>query len=425
MLPPLPDALDVAATAAVEPLLPDDDALLADVVSGYALPAGGGVMTPVAAAAPAAAGGGNGGASRASAAAPAATPIRLDPSLVKATASPRSGAADALSAYDSEIRTFALLRAEEEAALAVSVQRLVALEGVAADLTAADPAGAAPSMAAWAAAVDLSVPELAAQLREARHAKDLLVSANLRLVLAISRQAYYTASRGSTTALGGVTLLDVVQEGTLGLIRCAELFDPSLGRFSSYATPWVRAYTRRAVRAGARLVRLPDYVSTALCAVKAAHGRLYMAHARPPTDAEVAAAVDLPVAKLRSYLALYRAELSLDTPLDRRSLSGSADKAVHILDVLPGEPSATPEAATDAGLLRERVDAALADTLSPREATLIRLRYGLGGDAPATQPVVGRVLSVSVPRVAQLERQALRKLRERDPKLRSFAGVVE
>lgn len=332
---------------------------------------------------------------------------------------------DALSAYDQEIRTFALLRAEEEAALAGSVQRLVALEGVAADLTAADPSGSAPSMEAWAAAVGVSVTDLAAQLREARHAKDLLVSANLRLVLSIARQAYYTASRGSTTALGGVTLLDVVQEGTLGLIRCAELYDPSVGRFSSYATPWVRAYTRRAVRAGARLVRLPDYVSTALCAVKAAHGRLYMEHARPPTDAEVAAAVNLPVDKLRSYLALFREELSLDKPLDQRSLSG-ADKAVHILDVIREEhPSSSPEEATDAGLLRERVDAALDDTLSPREATLIRLRYGLTGDAPASQPVIGRALSVSVPRVAQLERQALRKLRERDPMLRSFAGVVE
>lgn len=461
VLPPLPDALvptttrratpviandGGAATTDAELFFPDDDALLADVVRGCVPPVGGGVVTPVVAetaglptAAVAAAAAPSPSPSSAGRLSPASLPsttlttatTRLDPSLVKATESHSGRATDALTAYDREIRTYALLRAEEEAALAVWVQRLVTLERVAADLTAAHPERAAPSMDAWAAAVGVPPADLAAQLRDARHAKDLLVSANLRLVLSIARAAYYAANRGSAGALGGVTLLDVVQEGTLGLIRCAELYDPRVGRFSSYATPWVRAYTRRAVRAGARLVRLPDYVSTVLCAVQAAHRRLYMAHARPPTDAEVAAAVDLPVPKLRSYLALYRAELSLDAPLNRQSLSGGGgggNRAVNILDVIPNDPSATaatPEAATDAGLLRERVDAALDGTLSPREATLIRLRFGLTGDAPATQPVVGRALSVSVPRVAQLERRALRKLREREPQLRSFAGVLE
>lgn len=104
----------------------------------------------------------------------------------------------------------------------MSVQRL-ARERIAADVTAAHAERAAPSMDAWAAAVGVLTADLAAQLPDARHAIDLLVSANTRLVLSLARAAFYAASRGSAGALGGVTLRDVVQEIALGLIRCAPI----------------------------------------------------------------------------------------------------------------------------------------------------------------------------------------------------------
>ncbi len=230
--------------------------------------------------------------------------------------------------------------------------------------------------------------------REAVHA---LVHHNLRLVVNVAKK-YQNL---------GMALLDLVQEGSVGLMRAAEKFDPSRGfRFSTYATWWIRQAILRALNEQSRLVRLPEYLQGRRALVDGARDDLRERLGRTPSDAEVAKATGFPLEQVSGLTQASRPVASLDAPL---SEDGELALGDLIRDNDPG--------AEEVALLEDR-RAAIAQALAvleEREREVIRLRFGLDGDGrERTLEEVGRVLSLTRERIRQVENKALRRLRHED-----------
>jgi RNA polymerase primary sigma factor len=239
--------------------------------------------------------------------------------------------------------------------------------------------------------------QLTARVRDGdAQARDHLVRANLRLVVCIARRY---AGRG----LG---LPDLIAEGNLGLLRAVEAFDPSVEiPFGAYASYWIHQAIRRALVNTARAIRLPAYLEQLLAEWRRAATRLRKELGREPTEDEVAAQLRLP----RRRLALVKRAVRIDQGLPQ---TGRATGATVLEDLLADEANRGP----DAGLvLQEEVRRVLGqlERLQPRQATVLRLRFGLGGEGPLTLQRVGERLGLTRERVRQLERDALCELAER------------
>ena len=323
---------------------------------------------------------------------------------------PSGAETDLVRSYLRDIGRVPLLTHEQEITLGRQVQELMAIEELEQELTIRS-GGSKPTNEQLAEAVGLTPQQLKKRLTAGRRAKERMVAANLRLVVSVAKK--YTKRN--------MELLDLIQEGTIGLVRGVEKFDPTRGyKFSTYAYWWIRQGITRAIAEKSRTIRLPIHITETLNKLKKGQRELSQELGRTPTITELAVFVDLPEEEVKDLMCRARLPVSLETKV------GDGDDT-ELLDLLAG----------DGELPNERVDdecmkgdlRALLERLPAQQCRVLKMRYGIPcadtpeDGEPMSLTAIGRVLGISRDRVRNIERDALAGLRRISDAVEAYVAV--
>lgn len=317
---------------------------------------------------------------------------------------PNTKASNAVSTYLKSIGRVPLLTHEEEIAYGKQVKAMISLQSIRDELE--ETLGQPLSLEQWAKQADMDVATLRSTLHTGERAKHKMVEANLRLVVSIAKK--YTERN--------LDLLDLIQEGSIGLHRAVEKFDPAKGyRFSTYAYWWIRQAMTRAIAEKSRVVRLPIHITETLNKIKKTQRELTQKLGRVASVAEIADHLDLAPERVRDCLRHGRKPLSLEI---RVGDNGDTELA----DLLEADGD-SPEDFVSRRSLRSDLEA-LMSSLTPQQQEVLSLRYGLQDGNPLSLAKVGNRLNISRERVRQLQQQAVGKLRQHRSQLREYMAVV-
>jgi RNA polymerase nonessential primary-like sigma factor len=296
---------------------------------------------------------------------------------------------DSVRSYLRDIGRIPLLEHAEEILLGRKVQRLMEIKDLEKEMEV-------QSQADLAGILGITTLELKRQLREGTKAKDKMVTANLRLVVSVAKK--YTKRN--------MELLDIIQEGTIGLVRGVEKFDPSRGyKFSTYAYWWIRQGITRAIAEKSRAIRLPIHVTENLNKLKKAQRELSQINGEMPSVFQLADYMEITVDEIKDLMYKSQQPTSLEIKIGE-------NRDTALIDLLEDE-SQLPDTLLNRQSIKDNINDVLSE-LPEMQAAVIKMRYGIGTDTlePMSMTAIGQVLNMSRDRVRTLENKALRYIRE-------------
>jgi len=304
---------------------------------------------------------------------------------------------DSVRAYLRDIGRIPLLEHEEEILLGRKVQRLMEIKEIEKELEIQDKDDLARILG-------ITTKDLKRQLREGEKAKDKMVTANLRLVVSVAKK--YTKRN--------MELLDIIQEGTIGLVRGVEKFDPGRGyKFSTYAYWWIRQGITRAIAEKSRAIRLPIHVTENLNKLKKAQRELSQINGEMPSVFQLAEYLEFTVDDIKDLMCKSRQPTSLEIKIGE-------NRDTALIDLLEDETQ-LPEMLLERQSIKDNIRELIRD-LPEMQAAVIRMRYGIGEEIlePMSMTAIGQVLNMSRDRVRTLENKAMRAIREQSENLSEY-----